>query len=181
MKNLPFYLEVPTEDLLQPITSIGVSHPLITSIPEPHLIQMHAPANKSCGALWDSGAGLCSISTKFAQFLDLKPLKHRPQSTSGGNRVSNLYFVSISFGNGWIIPKLLVSDFDVGDLTETERGNLDFNDNVHALIGMQIISVCDFNITHSAGRSKFSCTVPSNSFSGGPVHIPNMEKEMLHS
>jgi len=103
-------------------------------------------------AIWDTGATNSCISEKVVNALDSKPIRKVPVNGVHGQNVVNGYKVNFRLPN-----KLIVQDLDV---TEAILGEYD------ALIGMDIIGIGDFAVSHSNGLTCFSFRFPS-----GNTHI----------
>ncbi|MBQ7570728.1 MAG: hypothetical protein IJT19_00635 [Bacteroidaceae bacterium] len=88
-----------------------------------------------------------TISTHIANELSLKPLGQTRVCHADGESICNYYVVNLLLPNKIEIKMLMVND---GKLTDTDM-----------LIGMDIISLCDFAITNAGMKTKFSFQVPS--------------------
>lgn len=122
--------------LNQLITTVGISIPGKTD-------------PLSFNAIWDTGATGTSISTEVARSLGLKPSGVADVHTANGPARQNTYIVDIHLPNRVNIPTVMVTEVDalVG--------------NCQALIGMNIIMLGDFSITHLNGETCFSFRIPS--------------------
>ena len=98
-------------------------------------------------AIWDTGAMRSTISTQVAQKLGLFPIGQTRVCHADGESICNYYVVNLLLPNGIEVKMLMVND---GRLTDTDM-----------LIGMDIITLCDFAITSSGAETKFSFQVPS--------------------
>ena len=85
-------------------------------------------------AIWDTGSECTTISRRAAQELELKPIGEIEAHHSGGHSIANIYLINILLPNGIEFQGLRVMD-----------GNFDDTD---ILLGMDVISQCDFAITH---------------------------------
>lgn len=141
MKTLAFTVQY--DNLARELmTSCGISmafHP--KKFANPQIKQYHA--------LWDTGANGCVISRRVADHLDLKPIGIRQVYTaSSGKAISvNEYLINI------FLPNNAVATF----IRATEGTLNDFD----VLVGMDIISIGDFAITNTGGRTLFSFQMPS--------------------
>lgn len=99
-------------------------------------------------AIWDTGAMRTTISTEMANMLNLRPLGQTRVCHADGESLCNYYVVNLLLPNKMEIKMLMVND---GRLTDTDM-----------LIGMDVISLCDFAITTPDDETKFSFQVPSS-------------------
>ena len=97
--------------------------------------------------IWDTGAMRSTISTQIAEKLNLIPLGQTRVCHADGESICNYYVVNLLLPNRIEIKMLMVND---GKLTDTDM-----------LIGMDVISLCDFTITTSGPETKFSFQIPS--------------------
>ena len=107
---------------------------------------MHPPYHE-LNAIWDTGAMRSTISTKIARKLNLIPLGQTRVCHADGESFCNYYVVNLLLPNKMEIKMLMVND---GRLTDTDM-----------LIGMDVISLCDFAITNAGKETKFSFQIPS--------------------
>ena len=98
-------------------------------------------------AIWDTGSEITTISRQAALELGLKPIGETEAHHSGGHSIVNLYLINLLLPNGIEYQGLRVMD-----------GNFDDTD---ILLGMDVISQCDFVITHPEGKTKLSMQIPS--------------------
>lgn len=98
--------------------------------------------------LWDTGATGSMITSRVASALGLTPTGICQTYHAQGASYVNTYFVNIILLNGIQVYNLKVSE-----------GNLP--DGIDMLIGMDIISLGDFSITHKNGGTTFSFQIPS--------------------
>ena len=101
--------------------------------------------NKYFG-IWDTGATNSCITKKVIDQCGLKPIGMTKVHTVGGTKESELFLVNIGLPNKVGIPNIKVSE-----------GNIEGAD---ILIGMDIIRMGDFAITHKGGKTKFSFRIP---------------------
>ncbi len=97
--------------------------------------------------LWDTGAISSVISQRLVNKLKLFPISLCEMQYAQGRKIVNTYKINLLLPNGIEIRGLTVSegifnDFDI-------------------LIGMDIIRLGDFAITHKNGGTKFSFQIPS--------------------
>ena len=105
------------------------------------------PKKKYVG-LWDTGASSSMITSKVASELGLFPTGFTQSYHAQGKSLVNTYIVNV----------LLLNGIHVYNLKVTE-GKLP--DGVDMLIGMDIINLGDFAITHKNGGTVFSFQIPS--------------------
>ncbi len=105
------------------------------------------PPYMELNAIWDTGAMRSTISTHIARQLNLKPIGQTRVCHADGESLCNYYIVNLLLPNKIEIKMLMVND---GRLTDTDL-----------LIGMDVISLCDFAITNLDMQTKFSFQVPS--------------------
>lgn len=98
-------------------------------------------------AQWDTGANGTIISPNVVQTLGLKPQFFKNNITAGGTIRSAAYYVDIKLPNGELLQKRFVYECPMPD--------------IDILIGMDIISLGDFAITHPNGDTLFSFQTPS--------------------
>lgn len=141
MKSIPF-----TAAYSKPALSIST----VCKISEPYDASfdsgMHPPYHE-LNAIWDTGAMRSTISTKIAKKLNLIPLGQTRVCHADGESFCNYYVVNLLLPNRMEIKMLMVND---GKLTDTDM-----------LIGMDVISLCDFAITNVGKETKFSFQIPS--------------------
>lgn len=99
-------------------------------------------------ALWDTGATNSMVTERVVQACKLAPFKMTRVSTASGTGLSPVFLVGMGLPNKVWIPNIHVS---LGKLS----GDID------VLIGMDVICLGDFAITHQDGRTTFSFRVPS--------------------
>ena len=98
-------------------------------------------------AIWDTGSECTTISRHAARELGLMPIGEIEAHHSGGRSIANIYLINILLPNGIEFQGLRVMD-----------GNFDDTD---ILLGMDVISQCDFAITHPNNQTKLSFQIPS--------------------
>lgn len=112
-----------------------------------HQPNLPHPPYENCYAIWDTGAMRTTISPKIAQKLGLKSIGLSKMQHANGEALVNTYLINLLLPNKIEIHTLTVSEGAIPD--------------VDALIGMDIISLCDFAITNKDGRTLFSFDIPS--------------------
>lgn len=114
----------------------------------PATLSGQTPIHKPFMGLWDTGASCTMITNRVATALGLVPTGICQSYHAQGVSNVNTYFVNVVLPNGIQVHSLKVSE-----------GNLP--GNIDILIGMDIISLGDFSITHKNGGTVFSFQVPS--------------------
>ena len=141
MKPVPY-----TQTFSKPALCIST----VCKISEPYDASMDTgehPPYLELNAIWDTGAMRSTISTQIAEELKLIPLGQTRVCHADGESICNYYVVNLLLPNRIEIKMLMVND---GKLTDTDM-----------LIGMDVISLCDFTITNPGPETKFSFQVPS--------------------
>lgn len=103
---------------------------------------------RNCRAIFDTGATSSMISSDIAQELQLIPTGVANISGVHGTQETNLYVVNLIFQNGFVIPRITVS----------EAGP---DGGFELLIGMDIISRGMLIITCINGKNLFLFSYPS--------------------
>lgn len=98
-------------------------------------------------AAWDTGSETTVIRPSLAEALGLQPIGKALLSGAGGDNEGNLYKVHLGLPNGDLVHDVMVIAADIPDYD--------------ILIGMDIISTCDFAITNKDGKTLFSIDRPS--------------------
>lgn len=104
-------------------------------------------AGMTVKALWDTGADRSMISHDLAASMGLIPFRHVNSHSTNGISKKPMYQIAIMLPNGAGLPKLPVveGDFDGHDI----------------IIGMDIITLHDFALTHNKeGEVIFSIVFP---------------------
>jgi hypothetical protein len=96
---------------------------------------------------WDTGAYQSTISMEVVEALQLKPIGKTPVMSLGGEKMVDLYRVSVGLPNGEIYHDV-----------EAYGAELD---EYAALFGMDIITHTDFLITNEDGKTTFQFRTPS--------------------
>lgn len=97
-------------------------------------------------ALWDTGATASVISSDVVRHLGLSPISQCRAYHAQGESIVHVYLVDI------ILPNHLL----IRDVRVTE-GRLN---GFGVLIGMDIINLGDFALTHKGGKTVFSFQIP---------------------
>ena len=105
------------------------------------------PAYKQCRAIWDTGAMSTTISPALAQKLGLVSFGKVRMQHANGDAIVNTYIINLLLPNNMEISTLPVME---GAMTD-----------VDLLIGMDVITLCDFAITNKEGKTIFSFDIPS--------------------
>jgi hypothetical protein len=100
-------------------------------------------------AIWDTAATTSSITTAVVQELGLVSFGTSRVKTANGTALQNKYRLDIGLPSLTLVQNLLVSEID-------ELGM-----ECGALIGMDVISLCDFSITNFRGITCMSFRIPS--------------------
>ena len=111
--------------------------------PSPGSIQ---PPVTKFNAIWDTGASGSVINQRVISALKLEPTDETDVHTANGKRKAGVYLVNIYLPNKVAIPGIRVTEGEIlGDAI---------------LIGMDIIGLGDFSITHPGGKTCMSFHVP---------------------
>jgi len=105
------------------------------------------PPQIPCKAVWDTGAMSSVITPALAQKLGLFSLGLVKMHHANGDSMVNTYMINLLLPNKMEVSTLYVME---GDMTDTD-----------ILIGMDIITMCDFAITNKDGKTVFSFDIPS--------------------
>jgi len=131
----------------RPITCITT--PCKVSLPfDQTFDQGEHPTFIECEAIWDTGAMRSTISVGLAQKLGLTPIGQTMVYHADGESVCNYHIINLMLPNLVEVKMLIVND---GQMKDTDM-----------LIGMDIISMCDFALTSPNGDTKFSFNIPSS-------------------
>ena len=142
MRSVP-YTQTYSKPALCISTVCKVSEPY-----DPDMDTEGHPAFLELNAIWDTGAMRSTISSQIVDKLKLMPLGQTRVCHADGESVCNYYVVNLLLPNKIEIKMLIVND---GKLTDTDM-----------LIGMDVISLCDFAITDAGVGTKFSFQIPSS-------------------
>jgi hypothetical protein len=111
------------------------------------------PAPKSLAAkgiktsvIWDTGATHSSLSIKIAKDLELKPIDTKVVRGVNSSKLVDVVIAEIELANGTLLAN---RRFSVCDIPGTD-----------VLIGMDIITLGDFAISNSGGKTLFSFAIP---------------------
>lgn len=108
------------------------------------------PPYESCKAVWDTGAMSTVITPAIAKKLGLNSLGFVKMQHANGVSLVNTYMINLLLPNKMEVHSLYVME---GAMTDTD-----------ILIGMDIITLCDFAITNKNGKTTFSFDIPSTRF-----------------
>ena len=106
------------------------------------------PKKIKYNGLWDTGASGSMITSRIARELGLVPSGMQQSYHAQGSSFVNTYLVNITLLNGIEVVNVKVGE---GDLPS----------GIDMLIGMDIINLGDFAITHRDGGTVFSFQYPS--------------------
>jgi len=124
----------------KPVNKVGIALPNQNS--------NKSPTHKY-KAIWDTGATNCVITKKVVQDLGLKPFSKRKVISVHGEQTANVYYVDIFPPSKVCIQRIIA--FETSSLAG----------EVEMLIGMDVIALGDFSITHAKGKSIMSYRTPS--------------------
>jgi len=96
---------------------------------------------------WDTGSEQTIITPEIAEALELKSLGKEPLNGLGGIREADVYQIALGLPNGFMFHNLKVCSLPI--------------DEYDVLIGMDVISKCDFAITNQGDKTTFSFQTPS--------------------
>lgn len=105
------------------------------------------PRFETCRAIWDTGAMSSTISPTLVSKLGLVSLGKVEMHHANGDAIVNTYAINLLLPNRMEIHTLPVME---GAMTDVDM-----------LIGMDVISLCDFAITNKDGKTLFSFDIPS--------------------
>ncbi|MBR5702687.1 MAG: retroviral-like aspartic protease family protein [Bacteroidales bacterium] len=105
------------------------------------------PSFLQFNGLWDTGASASVITERVARLLGIYPIRQVRTKDARGETDTNLYYVNILLPNRMEVKNVAVSE-----------GVLDGFD---LLIGMDIINLGDFALTHKNKGTVFSFQIPS--------------------
>lgn len=106
------------------------------------------PRKQKFDAQWDSGATGTGISERVVSACGPSPIRKVQSIGTHGSQATDLYAISILLPNGLGYSSLEVASYNIG------RGH-------DVLIGMNLITLCDFSITNVGGNTVFSIRFPS--------------------
>lgn len=102
----------------------------------------------SQNAAWDTGSEQTIISPYVAEALELKSIGKEPVNGIGGCQMADIYQIALGLPNGQLLYNLKVCCLPI--------------DDYEILLGMDIITKCDFAITNQDGKTTFSFQTPSS-------------------
>ncbi|MEI6035075.1 MAG: aspartyl protease family protein [Verrucomicrobiae bacterium] len=100
-------------------------------------------------AIWDTGATGTVITQEIVNACGMKPTGMAKSITANGERLSEVFLVSVRLPNGVVFNSLRVTVADMGE------------SGPDMLIGMDIIGHGDFAVTNLGGKTAFSFRLPS--------------------
>ena len=107
------------------------------------------PMLKQCNAIWDTGATRSVITKQFAKEIGLVATGKEKVINTSGEELRNTYMVNVYLPSGVNISYLKVTECD------SVLSNSDM------LIGMDVIGIGDFAVTHKGGKTVMSYVYPS--------------------
>ncbi len=125
-------------------SEIGVSLPFLGEPPKDN----EGLVIKTFKGIWDTGATGTVITKKVVEALELKPTGQAEIHTADGKSIKNTYLVNIHLPMNLGIQNVKVTEGVLHSDTDL-------------LIGMDIITLGDFSITHSNGQTVMSFGIPS--------------------
>jgi predicted aspartyl protease len=132
-------------------TKVGISLPMTFE---------EAKANENniqqYAAIWDTGATHSAITKKVADNLNLKPIRSIETHHAGGASMVNLYMVNITLPNGIMAEKVQVTEAILTESTDVPE-----DEQLRALIGMDIIGAGDLAVTNFDNKTTMSFRTPS--------------------
>lgn len=105
------------------------------------------PQYMVCKAVWDTGAMNSVITPKIVSELGLVSLGKVKMHHANGDSLVDTYMINLLLPNQMEVHTLFVME---GDMSDTD-----------ILIGMDVITMCDFAITNKGGNTVFSFDIPS--------------------
>jgi hypothetical protein len=124
-------------------TPAGISRAFHLKGPQPH------PVYSNFQAIWDTGATGSVISERVVNACGLQPTGMTKAQTASGECICPVFMINLLLPNNVTFQNWKVSKMDMGLHTDV-------------LIGMDIIGLGDFAVTHADGKTCFSFRVPSS-------------------
>lgn len=128
--------------LIQLITDVGVCQAF-----DPHKTPTPPPVHR-CKGLWDTGATGTVITDNIVKACGLAPISIIQVQTTAGTHLAEVYLVNVALPNGVAVAELQVTKGTLGP-------------GIDVLIGMDIIQLGDFALTHGKGHTVFSFSIPA--------------------
>jgi len=125
----------------------GITKAIITDI---NVGDADFKTSRKTKGIWDTGATNCAITKKLVQELGIKPIGMVEVSGVHGKQHANVYLIQVSL-EGKVRIKVRAS----------ECITLLGNESIGMLIGMDVISIGDFAITNTLGKTVMSFRIPS--------------------
>jgi predicted aspartyl protease len=113
-----------------------------------HLPTPNSPSGKNYVALYDTGATHSAISPQVVTDLALASIGARNVGVGGGMLATTSHLVNIALPNKVMFPMMQAAKMVL-------LGGID------AIIGMDILGMGDFTVTHQNGNTTFSFCIPS--------------------
>ena len=107
------------------------------------------PAGVPTQALWDTGASKSVLSSDFVKQLGLTPVGTREVHHGDGKSTRNTYIVNFRLPNGVQIGGVLATEFPAS------------HNRFSVLIGLDVIALGDFSLTHVGAKTCMSFRIPS--------------------
>ncbi|MBU0708449.1 retroviral-like aspartic protease family protein [Patescibacteria group bacterium] len=107
------------------------------------------PAVREYTAIWDTGAEASVVTKKVVEQIGLEPTGKTRVIGVGGQNIENTYLVNLYLPNKVALTYVRVTE------CEELHGGYDL------LIGMDVISIGDFAVTNTKGKTKMSYRIPS--------------------
>jgi hypothetical protein len=114
----------------------------------PAFVSPNQPQGKKYQALYDTGATHSSVSPAVVADLNLASIGAQNVNVGGGTLPTTAHLVNITLPNRVMFPMMRVAMVAL-------HGGID------VLIGMDILGVGDFAVTHQDGKTTFSFCCPS--------------------
>jgi hypothetical protein len=124
-----------------------ITHCYIGEAHDKQYCKGNPPTKKQYQGLWDTGASASMISARVVKELGLKPIRQIETRHAQGSTMSNLYYINMMLPNG----------IEIANIAASEGILFDFD----VLIGMDVIGLGDFALTHKNGQTVFSFQIPS--------------------
>ncbi len=126
----------------------GVTNCIVTDV---EITNPFTGEKTGASGIWDTGATNSAITEKMARQLNLVPISKCDVMGVHGINTVNIYTVIVSLNNKQITVNINV----------TEAKKLSANDDIGMLIGMDIITMGDFCVTNTDGKTSMSFIRPS--------------------
>lgn len=107
------------------------------------------PTATQTKALWDTGASKSVVSSTFAQSLGLKPVGMREVHHGDGKSMRSTFMVNFNLPNSVHVAGIIATEFPAS------------HNNFSVIVGMDVITLGDFSLTHVGGKTVMSFRIPS--------------------